>query len=47
MVVFGKDKKIVHGSTSIMHVAACKISIGVHVSERPEILVTYILAAIC
>ena len=36
VVVFGKYKTIVHDSTSIMNVAACKISLGVHTMSAIE-----------
>ena len=36
VVVFGKYKKIVHDSTSIMNVAACKISLGEHTMAASE-----------
>ena len=35
-VVFGKYKKIVHDSNSIMNVAAFKISLGVHTLSASE-----------
>ena len=44
VVVFGKYKKIVHDSTSIMNVEACKISLGMHTMSAagpPQILVQY------
>ena len=37
VVVFGKYKKIVHDGTSIMNVAACKISLGVHTMSASEV----------
>jgi hypothetical protein len=36
VVVFGKYKKIVHDSTSIINVAACKISLGVNTMSASE-----------
>ena len=36
VVIFGKYKNIVHDSTSIMNVAACKISNGVHNMSASE-----------
>ena len=36
VVVFGKYKKIVHNSTSIMNVGVCKISLGVHTMSSSE-----------
>ena len=36
VVVFGKYKKNVHYSTSIMNVAVCKISLGVHTMSASE-----------
>ena len=36
VVVFGKYNKIMHDSTSIMNVAACNISLGVHTMSASE-----------
>ena len=36
VVVFGKYKIIVHDSTSIMNVEACKISLGMHTMSASE-----------